>query len=107
MSIVSRKMKGGRTYAQYGCSARHHKGPSICANGLTIGEARLTDADVDGCTHTSLPPKPWTLQRCQWRMTRDSAGRFPFALTKKHGKPSVVAFDARTPILELKTKSLR
>ena len=46
MSIVSRKMKGGRTYAQYGCSARHHKGPSVCANGLTVGEARLTDAAV-------------------------------------------------------------
>jgi hypothetical protein len=29
---------------QCGCSARHHKGPSVCANGLTIGEARLTDA---------------------------------------------------------------
>ncbi|BDG01557.1 hypothetical protein [Anaeromyxobacter oryzae] len=39
-------MKGGRTYAQYGCSARHHKGASVCANGLTIGEARLTDAVV-------------------------------------------------------------
>lgn len=25
---------------------RHHKGPSVCANGLTIGEARLTDAVV-------------------------------------------------------------
>jgi hypothetical protein len=46
MSIVSRKMKGGRTYAQYGCSARHHKGPSVYANGLTIGEARLADAVV-------------------------------------------------------------
>jgi len=23
MSIVSRKMKGGRSYSQYGCSARH------------------------------------------------------------------------------------
>jgi hypothetical protein len=33
-------------YARYGCSARHHKGPSVCANGLTIGEARLTDAVV-------------------------------------------------------------
>ncbi len=46
MSIVSRKMKGGRAYAQYGCSARHHKGASVCANALTIGEARLTDAVV-------------------------------------------------------------
>lgn len=44
MSIVSRKVKAGKPYAQYGCSARHHKGASVCANGLTIGEARLTDA---------------------------------------------------------------
>ena len=44
MSIVSRKMKAGRSYSQYGCSARHHKGTSVCANGLTIGEARLTEA---------------------------------------------------------------
>jgi site-specific DNA recombinase len=46
MSIVSRRMKGGRAYAQYGCSARHHKGASVCGNALTVGEARLTDAVV-------------------------------------------------------------
>lgn len=44
LSIVSRKQKARRTYSQYGCSARHHKGPSICGNGQTIGEARLTEA---------------------------------------------------------------
>lgn len=44
LSIVSRKYKSGKPYSQYGCSARHHKGSSVCNNGLTIGEARLTDA---------------------------------------------------------------
>lgn len=44
MSIVARKTKNGRVFSQYGCSARHHKGPSVCANKLTIGETRLTEA---------------------------------------------------------------
>ena len=44
MSIVSRKVKNGHGYAQYGCSARHHKGAAVCANGQTIGEARLMEA---------------------------------------------------------------
>ena len=44
LAIVSRKRKNGRPYSQYGCSARHHKGMSICGNGQTIGEVRLTEA---------------------------------------------------------------
>lgn len=56
LSIVSRKVKAGRHYSQYGCSARHHKGPSVCANGLTIGEARLTAAVLDALrTYFSSP----------------------------------------------------
>ena len=41
MSIVSRAHKNGRSWSNYGCSARHQKGDVICSNNRTISELRI------------------------------------------------------------------
>ncbi|MCC6334298.1 MAG: recombinase family protein [Myxococcales bacterium] len=44
MSVVGAQMKDGVRYVQFGCSRHASRGASICANGLTISEKRLTEA---------------------------------------------------------------
>lgn len=47
LSIISAKMKNGVRYANYGCSAYHTKGKTICANGLCVSERKVTTAVID------------------------------------------------------------
>jgi site-specific DNA recombinase len=41
MSVVSRRLKEGVAYAQFGCSTRHSRGESGCSNKRTIAERTL------------------------------------------------------------------
>lgn len=96
LSIVSRKVKAGRHYSQYGCSARHHKGASVCANGLTIGETRLTEAVLDALrTYFASPDyERWleeayaAQQRARARAARrdDEVARLESALRSAEGR---------------------
>lgn len=42
---------------RYGCSARYGKGAAICANGMTAGEARLTDAVLEALRRYFASPE--------------------------------------------------
>jgi hypothetical protein len=44
LSIVSQLRKAGVVYKQYGCSARHSRGPSACSNKTTTSELGLDAA---------------------------------------------------------------
>jgi len=44
LSIVSRRRKAGVGYKQYGCSARHSRGPAACANKTSTSELGLNAA---------------------------------------------------------------
>jgi hypothetical protein len=60
MGIVGQRMKAGRRYVTFGCSAHYNRGAAICTNALTVSElklnralvgairGRLTDEDVVG-----------------------------------------------------------
>lgn len=52
MSIASRKMKKGIGYANFGCSTNRKRGASICPNGATISERKITEALVAALRET-------------------------------------------------------
>jgi DNA invertase Pin-like site-specific DNA recombinase len=96
LSIVSRKQKNGQHYSQYGCSAHHHKGMSVCSNGLTIGEARLTQAVLDALRSYFASPdyEAWleeaytANERARARAARhdDEVGRLETAVRAAEGR---------------------
>ncbi len=47
MSIVSRRIKNGTSYARCGCVAHHSRGAAICSNDLSVSERRASRAIVD------------------------------------------------------------
>lgn len=46
MSVCGSKTKAGVRYVQFGCTAHSSRGGSICANGATISERKITEALV-------------------------------------------------------------
>jgi DNA invertase Pin-like site-specific DNA recombinase len=44
LSIVSQRRKAGVVYSQFGCAARHSRGPTACANKTTTSELGLNAA---------------------------------------------------------------
>ena len=44
LSIVSQREKAGVVYSQYGCAARHSRGPTACSNKTTTSELGLNAA---------------------------------------------------------------
>ena len=57
MSIVSRQMKAGVPYSQFGYSARHAKGDAACSNSTTISEKRLEGAVLQKLREHFASPK--------------------------------------------------
>lgn len=42
MTVVGRKVKGGKRYARFGCTAHYSRGAAICANALTVSERKVS-----------------------------------------------------------------
>ena len=57
MAIASRKVKAGRTYANYACAAFHDKGEAICANGLHVSERKAVSSIVGAIRDLLADPK--------------------------------------------------
>lgn len=56
MSVVGGTTKRGVTYSQFGCSAHHNRGASICANALTLSERKITGALLGALSDTLSTP---------------------------------------------------
>ncbi len=56
MSIASQKTKNGVRYANFGCTSHHSRGKSICSNGTTISEKKITEALIDALRETLSVP---------------------------------------------------
>ena len=54
MSVNGQKVKNGVRYASFGCSAHASRGGSICSNGWSINEKKLTEAFLDVMKHEVL-----------------------------------------------------
>ncbi|CAN5198736.1 recombinase family protein [soil metagenome] len=56
MSIASQKTKNGVRYANFGCTAFASRGGSICSNGSTISEKKVTEALLTALRETLSAP---------------------------------------------------